>query len=919
MTYPISDVTRRVVYSGSAGVGPYNFTFEILTQTDIAVYKNSTLLTLTTDYTVTINVNGTGSITLVSAATGSDKITIVGDRGIQRTTDFVTGGDLFANTLNQELDALTIYSQQIDEKADRGLKAPVTDPTDINMTLPVKASRLGKVLSFDATTGDPIASITASEVSNAQTYATNAAASAAAAAASYDSFDDRYLGAKATDPTVDNDGNALIDGALYFDTTNNVMKVYDLGGTVWKRTTPTTSDQANIDAAVANASNINQVASDTVAINAASANATSAANSATAAASSATSAANSAASASAVVLGNEPVRASVRPTLLLDFANVKQLDPRITFTRASTGTFYDGKTTVKAEENLLLRSQEFDEAAWLRTNATVTANTTSGPDGAGDAETITDDATNSSHRIRQVISIPVNTTFTLSVFLKKGTSNFGYIAISDPNSAQRYFAADFNLDTGAVRASGAGTSGTLTSASITASANGWYRCVITGQVAVVSASTSAVIGVSDGTSAISTLGFVSYAGTGSTILAWGAQLEQRSSVTAYTYTTTQAITNYVPVLQTAASGVARFEHNPVTGESLGLEIEESRTNLLTYSDQFDNAAWTKARSNITANTIVAPDGTLTGDKFFDDTTAASNHNLRATAAITSGTTLTGSVYVKQGEVFNIGLAIGDSSNSSTQQRVIFDLQALTTTTEGTVNPLVTSPTNITFTHVGNQWYRVGYTATVTDTSAKLWLFLNTGSTTYDGNGYRGLYIWGAQLEAGAFATSYIPTVAAQVTRAADVATMTGANFSSWYRADEGTFLVQASRANVGTTAGIVQVDDGTNNNRIAIQTSNTEKCRIFVVTNNVTQTQVDSAASLTVNTPFAAVMSYASNDVGSALNGTSLTTDTSATLPVVSTLRIGQGTTVLSASNLRRIVYYPERLAAAELQGMTTV
>lgn len=155
MTYPISDVTRRVVYSGSAGVGPYNFTFEILTQTDIAVYKNSTLLTLTTDYTVTINTNGTGSITLVSAAISTDRITIVGDRGIQRTTDFVTGGDLFANTLNQELDALTIYAQQVDEKADRGLKAPVTDPTDIAMTLPSKTARANKTLAFD-TNGNPV-------------------------------------------------------------------------------------------------------------------------------------------------------------------------------------------------------------------------------------------------------------------------------------------------------------------------------------------------------------------------------------------------------------------------------------------------------------------------------------------------------------------------------------------------------------------------------------------------------------------------------------------------------------------------------------------------------------------------------------------------------------------------------------------
>lgn len=162
MAYPISDVTRRVVYSGSAGVGPYSFSFEVLANTDIAVYKNTTLLTLTTDYTVTINSNGTGSVTLVSAATGSDKITLVGDRPIARATDFVTGGDLFANTLNDEFDSLVIFSQQIDEKVARAIVAPVTDPTDINMVLPAKATRASKYLAFDAD-GNPTATAGTSE------------------------------------------------------------------------------------------------------------------------------------------------------------------------------------------------------------------------------------------------------------------------------------------------------------------------------------------------------------------------------------------------------------------------------------------------------------------------------------------------------------------------------------------------------------------------------------------------------------------------------------------------------------------------------------------------------------------------------------------------------------------------------------
>lgn len=152
--YAISNVPRRVVYAAS-GTGPYAFTFEILDETDISVYKAETLLTLTTDYTVLINANGTGEVTLVSTA-GTDNITIVGAKNIQRTSDFTTGGDLFANTLNDELDNQTIFVQQVAETAERGLKAPVTDPTDINMTLPNKVDRVGKYLSFD-TNGNPVA------------------------------------------------------------------------------------------------------------------------------------------------------------------------------------------------------------------------------------------------------------------------------------------------------------------------------------------------------------------------------------------------------------------------------------------------------------------------------------------------------------------------------------------------------------------------------------------------------------------------------------------------------------------------------------------------------------------------------------------------------------------------------------------
>lgn len=170
MGVPISNVTRRVVFAPS-GTGPYAFTFEILAATDIEVYKGDTLLTLTTDYTVTINPNGTGEVNLVATA-GTDNITIVGARAIERTTDFVTGGDFFANTVNNEFDSLTIFAQQNSEAVTRSIQAPVTDPTTIDMTLPTKTDRAGKYLSFD-TDGDPEVVNTVVDVTAVAANATN--------------------------------------------------------------------------------------------------------------------------------------------------------------------------------------------------------------------------------------------------------------------------------------------------------------------------------------------------------------------------------------------------------------------------------------------------------------------------------------------------------------------------------------------------------------------------------------------------------------------------------------------------------------------------------------------------------------------------------------------------------------------------
>jgi hypothetical protein len=395
----------------------------------------------------------------------------------------------------------------------------------------------------------------------------------------------------------------------------------------------------------------------------------------------------------------------------------------------------------------------------------------------------------------------------------------------------------------------------------------------------------------------------------------------------FTRSTTATFTGSDGLIQTAAIDAPRFDYNPTTLAPLGLLIEEQRVNLLTYSEQFDNAAWTKTRSSITANTVVAPDGALTGDTFADDT--ASGTHLIRTATITSAPTtsaVTATIYAKQNDQSNLFiLYVTGDSDSSAYGRVAstFNLSTGVVAGSNAVNGATFTSSSITA--VGNGWYRCSVTGTVGSTASPTGVRFVAGfataanasvASTYAGTG-QSIYIWGAQLEAGAFPTSYIPTVASQVTRAADVAVMTGTNFSSWYNASEGSLFCEASRGYLAATTGLLQIDDGTNSNRIAFQTTSTAKMRVFIVSGGVTQSSLDSSASVISNVVFKTALAYATNNVSGALNGVALATDTSATIPTVSTMRIGQGLTPLGAAYIRQIAYYPRRLANAELQGIT--
>jgi hypothetical protein len=594
---------------------------------------------------------------------------------------------------------------------------------------------------------------------------------------------------------------------------------------------------------------------------------------------------------------------SIKPSLLLDFANVKQLDPRVTFVRTTTATYYDGKTTAKAEENLFLYSQELESAYWIKSGVTVTTNADTAPDGTSTAEKIVETATTSAHVLQRPILVN-GTTYTASCFLKAAERSFAFLSIGAANNA---ISIDLTLGTAT---NAAGTTNNIT---CTSAGNGWYRVSFS-----VTAGVSPEVNVyvsEDGVWANR-----SYAGNASNgILCWGLQLEQRSAVTAYTPTTTQPITNYVPALQTAASGVARFDHKPTTFESLGLLVEEQRTNLLTYSEQFDNAAWTKTNSSTTSNTIVAPDGTLTGDKLVEDT-ATNVHLARQSPTGTVTAVHTFSCYAKAAERSVIALQLVD--NASTGNGIASYFNLLTGATSNISNFGNGSGAVATMTAVGNGWYRCTLSG-ITNTSgttfrAIVFVVQTAGSTSYTGDGYSGLYIWGAQLEAGAFPTSYIPTVAATVTRNADAASMTGTNFSSWYRADEGTVYGDALFGDLTAGRLIAGISGASAVDRITIGLGTNYD--VAVVANNVVQANF-ALGTKVPNSKIA--FAYKTDDFAGSANGSAVGTDTSGILPVVDRFFIGTRVGLPAASiingHIRKLSFYPSRLSDAQLQALTTV
>lgn len=583
---------------------------------------------------------------------------------------------------------------------------------------------------------------------------------------------------------------------------------------------------------------------------------------------------------------------AIKPSLMLDFANTKQLDSRITYTRASTASYYDGVTTSKAEENLLIRSAEFDNATWGKTRSTVTANAVAAPDGTTTAESLDQASGQTSSGLASQYLVLTANSHVFSVFAKANTKSKIFLR-DDFNGARSTW---FDLSAGTVGTTNAGHT-----ASITSVGSSWYRCVI---VFTSTAQTNQVIvGLAD------TDNSTTVTDSGGVYI-WGAQLEQRTAVSAYTATTTQAITNYIPKLQSAASGVARFDNNPTTGESLGLLIEESRTNLTTYSSQFDDASWVTANTSVTANTVVSPDGTLNADKLIPNSTITGHYI--GQSITTTAVANTFSVYLKAGG-YNWAVLYIAGVNAG----IFFNLSSGTTGSN-----FVSAPTSSSITAVGNGWYRCSITATLTTSSTlRIYSASADATTSFAGDGFSGLFLWGAQLEAGGFATSYIPTVASQVTRAADNASMTGSNFSTWYNAGEGTLYAEANPSQAPSSYGVVSMA------AVLSDTANyTNAIRLERVSGSARVVQTVNSSSQVFTSSWSTgasgklISGYKANDSAATFNAATATSLSGNAPATASFLGIGGNGASTNPWNgtIKKIAYYPLRVTNAQLQALTS-
>ena len=596
---------------------------------------------------------------------------------------------------------------------------------------------------------------------------------------------------------------------------------------------------------------------------------------------------------------------ATRPVFMADFANGGKIDPRATFSRASTGTFF-GTAKHLSSDNLLLQSSDFD-TTWATNGVGLTGSQTD-PAGGSNAFTVEEDSAFDHHRVRQTTSL-ASATYTFVVFAKRN-SGTRYLNLSLVNASNNFEAATYDLAGGAVTtASGSSSGFTGVTTSQTASGGGYYKCVISATGAI---NDSVRLNLSEVASpTMTSYGSIQYTGDGSSSIDVAFSSLSTTGATDYNATTTQIARSYAPTLQTAASGAARFEHSATDGQSMGCLIESQATNLNPYSDAL--ASWgSNANLTLTSNAAIGPDGTLGADLMVGNT-ANDSHYVRSTATtVSSSATYTLSGYFKSVNGEKVRLVVFKASSPYTGEA---DAKF---TLSGNGSASVTTG-SATITSVGGGYYRCTVTGTTLSTSSFFQVqTVSTGDAQdYVANDYNGVLCAGIQFESGSFASSLISTSGASATRAADNLSVTDA---SLFGTGSGAVVAEAGPVSGTFYPTLFDLTDTTTSNRVLLQSggSGTPTSLTVAADGNASVGVVSEAVTMS-NRKFA--VSYDTNSFKIVNNGGTVSEDTSGQLPQqLSKLSIGtdNGGGGPLNGNIKRIAVFGEALSDTNLQAVTS-
>ena len=377
------------------------------------------------------------------------------------------------------------------------------------------------------------------------------------------------------------------------------------------------------------------------------------------------------------------------------------------------------------------------------------------------------------------------------------------------------------------------------------------------------------------------------------------------------------------LIQAAAVDAPRFDHNPTTGESLGLLVEEARTNSFEWSNSAtQNETWSSVGTSLNlASGQSDPAGGTAGIRATDANSASGGTSLQRTslANLTASTTVTCSIWLKPIDCPNNIINLIIFANTTTDSiNANFSVSGTAITTVSTSANGTGAASGASFEVFPNGWYRcqlTGVPSTVTMADVRARITLGTyqreiGTARFDW--------YGAQLESGAFATSYIPTSGTAVTRAADVASITGSNFSSWYRQDEGTVFAEFVPRTFAQACGLLSLDDGTTSERLQTRLSTNGNGALVVADGGSVQANFSTVASTSLNTKGRLATSFAVNSFKVSLNGGSVASDTSGTLPTVAQAVIGNAVGAFIFNGpISRIAFWPRELPESTLQTIT--